>query len=133
MADIKDVIRRQEFEASRRAPFTPEIGALVTIELPGEITRAIVERIISPTRIIGRVDQFTTNNKSHDYKKGSLVAAEYRRGAMNLNGWYEIPQSVLDAANRDENPMVEVEAAEPAEPREMVEGDFSPPPKRKGK
>lgn len=119
--------RRQDFEERHRSAHTPDIGALVTINIPDEVVRATVERVISDNRIIGKIVNFTTASKSHNYKKDSFVAAEFRKGPIGVKGWYEISQDQLDAAS-------EPEYEEPAAPpREMVEGDFALPRTRKAK
>lgn len=121
------VQRRQDYEERQRAAHTPAAGAVVTINIPDEIVRATVERVISDNRIIGKIMNFTTASKSHAYKKDSFVAAEYRKGQLGIKGWYEISQDQLDAADEPkyEEP--------PTPPREMVEADFALPRTRKAK
>ena len=123
------VQQRQDFEERNRPKYDPKVGDPVTIELPDERTRGTIVRVISPTRIIAQITQFTTGNKSHNYKKDDFVAAEHRMGMMNIRGWYVIPQAQLDAAPEPEPTEVEV-TTEP--PREMVEGDVLLPRKRRG-
>lgn len=108
----KRIVIEQQESAKKRQDWTPDVGNEITINLPDEVTRGTVERIISHSRLIAKIAHFTTNNKSHPYKKGDFVAAEYRRGSMGLPGWYEISQEDLD------------QAAAPEPPREMQSGDL---------
>ena len=91
------VQRRQDYETAHRPAFDPREGELITLNLPDEVTRAKIVKVVSPTKIAAEIAQYTTGNKSHSYKKGDFVAAEFKMGAMNLRGWYVIPQSAMDA------------------------------------
>lgn len=117
-----DVQRRQDWEARNRPQYDPHVDEMVTLNLPDEVTRAKIVKVISPTRIVAKIMQYTTANKSHNYKKDNYVAAEYRMGDMNLKGWYVISEDALDRMQE-----ARYEAPEP-EPEPVVEQ-----PKRKAK
>ena len=114
--------RRQDYETAHRPQYDPREGDMVTLNLPDEVTRAKIVKVVSPTKIVAEIAQYTTGNKSHNYKKGDFVAAEYRMGAMNLRGWYVIPQSAMDAVQEARY-----------EAQAFAEAPEPPPLKRKSK
>lgn len=101
----------------------PQAGETITVDLPDERTRATIEKVLSRTAVIAKIDTFTTGNpKSHTYKRGDLIACRFTEVGMNLSGWKVVGERELSEAGKPAEPKAEPEA-EPAM-REMVEGDL---------
>lgn len=102
----------------RPTHYEPKVGDTITVELPDERTRATVERVISDEAVIAKIASFTTNNKSHNYKRHDLIACRFGGTSMNARGWKVVSDQELR-----EPPAPEPELVETAE-REMVAGDL---------
>lgn len=78
--------------------YVPEVGNIITVELPGERTRATIERVISDEAVIAKLQTFTTS-KEHDYRKGDLVPCRFTDVGMGATGWLAISERQLDQAS----------------------------------
>lgn len=76
--------------------YEPKPGDIITIELPDERTRGTVQKVISDTAVIAKLDHYTTGKGSHSYKKGDLVACKFEMLGMTVPGWRVVPQHELD-------------------------------------
>lgn len=77
--------------------YEPKIGDTITVELPDERTRAVIEKVISDEAAIAKLLSYTTS-KSHSYKKGDLVACRFENLSMGITGWRVMSQRELDDA-----------------------------------
>lgn len=77
--------------------YEPKVGETITVELPDERTRAIIERVVSDTAVLARLLTFTTS-KSHSYRKDELVACRFEMLNMTVPGWRVMSQRELDDA-----------------------------------
>lgn len=108
--------------------YEPKVGDVITVELPDERTRATIERLVSDSAAIVRLNHFVTATKSHNYRKGDLVPVRYGLLDMGLTGWHSVSERELAEATPPE-PEAEpvIAAAEiPEVPpmREMTAGDL---------
>lgn len=82
----------QHTDTSKKLPhmsgstYEPKVGDTITLELPDERTRAVIERVVAPDAAIAKLNTYTTS-KSHNYRKGDLVACRYEVLGMNQAGW----------------------------------------------
>lgn len=79
--------------------YEPKVGDTITVELPDERTRATVEKVISDTAVIARLQHYMTS-KSHNYKKDELIACRFETLSMGINGWRVMSERELDAAEQ---------------------------------
>jgi len=107
--------------------YQPRIDDVITLQLPDEMTRARIERLYSKTPGLARLEHYTTNSKSHSYRKGDLVPCRYGRAKMGLNGWTAISEKELEDA------AVPEEVPHESSGREMTYGDIFGVPERKAK
>ena len=70
----------------------PEVGQLITVELPDERTRAEIIKVISETAVLAKISQFTTASKSHPYKKGDVVGAQLKPGNLGQIAWIAVDE-----------------------------------------
>ena len=77
--------------------YEPKVGDTITVEIPDERTRAVIERLISDEAAIAKLLSYTTS-KSHTYKKGDLVACRFERLGMGISGWRVMSQREMDDA-----------------------------------
>lgn len=70
--------------------FIPQVLSMLTIELPGEALRAMVERVVSSDSIVARIVS-QPMAKSHSYKKDDIVACR-RQKAMMGEVWAAIDE-----------------------------------------
>lgn len=82
--------------------YTPQIDDVVTVSLPGEVTRARIVKLVSRTAAIVQLIGFTTATKSHDYRKDDLVPVQYGKTNMNLMGWRAVSEKELAQAAKPE-------------------------------
>ncbi len=103
--------------------YVPKVGDMATVTLPGEITRGVIERVVSPTKIIVRLAVFTTS-KDHNYRREDHVPCRLVRNGFNQLTWEAIPERELREATEDraraEDP---VPIAKPAEEASFVLGE----------
>jgi hypothetical protein len=112
--------------------YEPNVDDTITVELPDERTRAKIIGVVSDTAVTVELLTFTTNNKSHPYKKGDKVPAMFVPGPMNRHIWKVISDAELEALLREERAVAEAAQAEEnrappevvAPPRQMVDGDL---------
>lgn len=77
--------------------YEPKAGQTITIELPDERTRAVIERVISDEAVIVKLLTFTTS-KSHNYRKGDMVPCRFQALDMGVPGWRAISDRELEDA-----------------------------------
>lgn len=77
--------------------YEPKVGDTITVELPDERTRAVIEKVISDEAAIARLLHYTTS-KSHSYKKGDLIACRFEMLGMSIPGWRAMSERELDDA-----------------------------------
>lgn len=75
--------------------YEPKIGDTITLELPDERTRATVEKVVSDTAVLARLQHFTTS-KSHSYRKGDVVPCRFGMLDMTIPGWKVVSQRELE-------------------------------------
>lgn len=80
------------------ANYIPKVGDTITIELPDERTRGTIEKVISDTAVIARLQHFTTAKLSHNYRKDDLVPCKFERLSMNVPGWRAVSEREMDEA-----------------------------------
>lgn len=85
--------------------FVPEVGKPLTVTLPGELMRAIVKRVLNRNTAFVEIGQPMT--RSHNYRKGDLVACKRKRQELG-----EIWEALDDRATAPEPP-----PPEPAKPK----------------
>lgn len=79
--------------------YEPKVGDAITISVPDEVTRGVIERVISPDAVIASLSTFLTGSgKSHQYRKGDLVPCRFDEIGMNQRGWKAVSQRELDEA-----------------------------------
>jgi len=97
----------------------PQVGQLITVNLPDERTRAEVVQVISETGCLAKIAQFTTAAKSHSYRKGDIVAVQMRKDGMGQQGWTAIeerptaprPETIASLADAAEDEAEDTEDA----------------------
>lgn len=107
--------------------YQPKVGDIVTVELPDERTRATIEKLISDTAAIVRLNHFVTATKSHNYRKNDLVPVRYMVLDMGLMGWHSVSEKELAEATPEPEPEVEIDTGthtNTAPVREMTAGDL---------
>ncbi len=62
--------------------FIPQEGNYLTINLPGETLRAIVEKLVTPDSIIAKIASQPMAKAAHSYKMGDFVACRRQRTMM---------------------------------------------------
>lgn len=77
--------------------YQPKVGDEITVEVPDERTRAVIESLVSDTHCIARLLRYPVS-KSHNYKKGDLVPCKHETLGMGVAGWRVISQRELDEA-----------------------------------
>lgn len=82
--------------------YEPKTGDVITINLPDEVTRATIIRMVSATAAIAELMNFTTASKSHNYKKGDLVPCKFGRTITGLKGWTVVSENELQASAKPE-------------------------------
>jgi hypothetical protein len=82
----------------RNTHYEPKLGDVVTVLLPDERTRATIEKLVSDTACIVRLNHFVTATKSHNYRKGDLVPCRYGVQDMGLPGWTAVSAKELEEA-----------------------------------
>lgn len=107
--------------------YMPKIDDVITINLPDELTRGRIDRLVSKTLAIAELMNFTTG-KTHGYRKGSMVPVRFARGSMGLPGWTVVSEEELQ---RDAKP--EEVPPEKHEVRSMTHADIFGPAERKSK
>src|ERR1700685_3225747 len=91
------------------AHYEPKVGDIVTVDLPDERTRATIEKLISETAAIRRLNHSVTATKSHNYRKGDLVPVRYMVLDMGLWGWRSVSEKELAEAKPTPEPEAEPE------------------------
>lgn len=80
--------------------YEPHVGEEITIELPDERTRASIESVVSPTHCLARLLRYPVS-KSHQYRKGDLIACKHETLGMGISGWRVMSQRELDEADAE--------------------------------
>lgn len=80
------------------ARYVPKIGETITINLPDELTRGTIERVISDDAVIATLQHFTTARTSHNYRKGDLVPCRFEKLGMGIPGWRAVSDREMDDA-----------------------------------
>lgn len=106
--------------------YTPQIDDTITVNLPDEMTRARIVKLVSKTLGIAELLSFTTS-KSHSYRKGSMIPVRFGRGPMGLMGWTAVNEAELEAGAKPEEVPPEVN-----EVRAMTHADIFGPAERTG-
>jgi hypothetical protein len=84
------------------ANYEPRVGDMATVNLPGEVTRGEIVRVINPQSIIVKLTVFTTS-KDHDYRRFNMVPCRLKKDFANRLVWESIPEGELKAsAEREE-------------------------------
>jgi hypothetical protein len=79
--------------------YQPKVGDAITIALPDEVTRGVIERVISEEAVIASLSTYLTGaGKSHQYRKGDLVPCRFDNVGMNQRGWRAVSQREMDDA-----------------------------------
>jgi len=71
--------------------YQPQIGDMATVNLPGEVTRAEIRKVVSDKAMIAELLTFTTA-KDHAYKKGDLVPFRLKKSGLGQIIWEAIPE-----------------------------------------
>lgn len=100
--------------------FVPQTGSMLTIELPGEILRAQVEKVVSKDAVVARI-MSQPMARTHHYPKGALVACQRKRGIMG---------EVWEALEEHREEPVPIPKQESPKPKKRVEKEK---PKKKSK
>lgn len=83
--------------AMKGSRYEPKVGDTITVELPDERARATIEGLVSDTAVTARLLNFPVS-RSHNYKKGDLIACRLRKSNIGINGWHVVPERELQAA-----------------------------------
>jgi hypothetical protein len=54
--------------------FMPKVGAYLTVSLPGELLRSLVQKVIGQDSVIVEISSEPMATKSHPYKFGQIIA-----------------------------------------------------------
>lgn len=62
---------------STSAGFSPAVGGFLTVRLPGEVMRCLVDQVVDRDRVIIEIDGVPMS-KAHSYRKGDKTGARRR-------------------------------------------------------
>lgn len=79
-----------------------DVGQTITVQLPNEVTRAVIEKAVSPTACLARINTFTTGHISHNYRRGDLIPCRYDILALNQRGWRVVSEREMAEAEEAE-------------------------------
>lgn len=88
---------KPKLPAMSTSHYEPKVGDTITIDMPGERTRATIERVISDEAVIARLQHFTTS-REHGYRKDDLVPCRFTTLDMGVPGWRAISETELGSA-----------------------------------
>ena len=116
--------------------YIPKVGDSITIELPDERTRGVVESVVSDTAVIAKLATFTTS-KSHNYRKGDMVPCRFGMLDMTIPGWRVVSRRELDesaeaAESEKRSRGLALDVARKAEKKAKVKPKAKPKSKKKG-
>lgn len=77
--------------------YDPKVGETITLQLPDELTRAEIIKIVTPETCLAKLLQYTTS-KTHQYRKDEVVPCRYETLTMNQRGWRAVSTRELDDA-----------------------------------
>ena len=66
---------------------TPEVGAKLSVTLPGETTRATVVEVLDPRTLVVALDVMEPMAKSHSFHRGDRVVVVRRLGLGGIPFW----------------------------------------------
>lgn len=85
--------------------YIPQVGQILNITLPGEVTRGLVEERVDDDHFVVTLQQPTTNYQSHRYQKDNLVPVQRKKSIFGgPDNWEAVDERLLAAAReaRDE-------------------------------
>lgn len=83
--------------AMKTAQYEPQLGDVITVQLPDERVRAVIEGIVSDTAVTARLQNHSVS-RSHNYRKGDLVACRFEKTEVGPRCWIAIPERELQQA-----------------------------------
>lgn len=89
------LVARSIRKGQRGGHYEPKEGDKITILLPDERTRAVIHKMTGEGMCIAKLETFTVQNKSHNYRKGDLVPARLRPDDMGQTNWIAIDEREL--------------------------------------
>ncbi len=105
--------------------FVPKEGDFLNIQLPQELIRSVVQRVIDDDTVIVALTVNTPIAKTHSYKRGDFVPAKRQRGMLG-EVWAAVDERQLAAAADEER---ERQAREAAEAERKIEESKAPKPR----
>ena len=80
--------------------YEPQAGMMATVNLPGEVTRAEIVKVLGPTVVLVKLAHFTTAKLQHGYSAGDKIACRLKESPLGQVIWEAIPESELNASTR---------------------------------
>jgi hypothetical protein len=119
--------------------FVPKEGGFLNVQLPQELIRATVHKVVDDDQVIVHLNLGTPMSKTHAYKMGDLVPAQRRKGALGDEVWEAVPEYMMTAAREEQAAKQRQEfdkrqaelAAEKQERAEAERAEAAKPPKRR--
>lgn len=115
---------------ARRGHFVPEVGGWLTVSLPGESVRSLVEEIFTRDIVTVRIKSIVARTSEHGVKQGDLVPVQRAVGQLDTEIWQPVDQRAQqerEAREAAERAAAAVRMApEPAEPEPEPEPEEEP-------
>lgn len=93
--------------------YDPRVGDMATINLPGEVTRGEIVKVVTPQKIIVKLSTFTTS-KDHSYRRFDHVPCQLKKDFAGRLVWEGIPESeIRESAEREERKRAAAEVPVP--------------------
>lgn len=77
--------------------YDPRVGDMATINLPGEVTRGEIVKVVTPQSVIVKLTTFTTS-KEHNYRRFDHVPCRLKKDFAQRLIWESIPEDEIRAS-----------------------------------
>ena len=76
-------------------PFVPKAGSFINVQLPNELIRSTVHKVVDQDHIIVHLNLSAPMLKTHSYKEGDLVPAR-RTSTVLGEVWQAVPEHEME-------------------------------------